>query len=358
MNARIRTWLCAATVLSAAALRAEKAESAESAGETSLEGIAVDDVLGAVAAPKPKKEKYFHLMPLCRLLEGTGEVKRPSGPAWEPLEEGRFYPLGCSFRTSGEGSRLTVQFGAECAVELSGEASFGTLPQALGVKSRTLTLQSGTIDLKLPRNLPEGLVIVTSPGFTVVNPAGESRYSYEQTGDGDLAVVRCVTGGLSVKGRHFSIPVMRAANELKIRTSRDYLFTGLYGTSGDFIVKLDQGIVTRVDPVSGETQTSEKTLDWRLSPQTAVRIHRAKPAIGERMSVSVMTFDETGALRNRCAFAEGRCEVNTGEQGVVAQEAKDDLAKKAAEAAEAVETVDADEPEKGASGEKPQEGNE
>lgn len=345
MNVRIRTLVCAAAVLSAAALRAEESEATESAGEASAEETAVGEEVGTSAAPKPVQEKYFHIMPLCRLLEGTGEVKRPSGSAWEPLEEGRFYPLGCGFRTTGEGSRLTIQFGAECEVAIAGEASFMTLPQPLDVKSRTLMLQSGTIDLKLPRNLPEGLVVVTSPGFTVVNPAGESRYTYERTGDGDLAVVRCVTGGLSVKGRHFLIPVMRAANELRIRTSRDYLFTGLYGTSGDFIVKLDQGVVSTVDPVSGAVQTSEKTLDWRLSPQTAVRIHRAKPAIGERMSVSVMTFDETGALRNRCAFAEGRSEVNTGEQGIVAQEAKDDLAKKAAEAAETVEADETSEEE-------------
>lgn len=343
MNVRIRTLVCAAAVLSAAALRAEESEAAESAGEASAEATGADELIGSIAAPKSKQEKYFHIMPLCRLLEGTGEVKSPSGSAWEPLEEGRFYPLGCAFRTTGEDSRLTIQFGAECEVEIAGVASFGTLPQALDVKSRTLLLQSGTIDLKLPRNLPEGLFVVTSPGFTIVNPAGESRYTYERTGDGDLAVVRCVTGGLSVKGRHFLVPVMRAANELKIRMSRDYLFTGLYGTSGDFIVKLDQGKLSTVDPVSGAVQTSEKILDWRLSPQTAVRIHRAKPAIGERMSVSVMTFDETGALRNRCAFAEGRSEVNTGEQGIVAQEAKDDLAKKAAEAAE---TVEADETEK------------
>lgn len=348
MKASIRTLLCVSAVLSAAALRAEEEEPAETTGET-----AAGEAVGAVAVKKPAQEKFFHIMPLCRILEGTGEVKRPTASGWEPLEEGRFYPLGCSYRTVGEGSRLTIQFGAESDVVIVGEASFGTLPQPLDVKSRTLMLVSGTIDLKLPRNLPEGMVIVTSPGFTIVNPAGESRYSYERTGDGDLAVVRCVTGGLSVKGRHFVIPAMRAANELRIRTSQDYLFTGLYGTSGDFIVKLDQGDVSIVDPVSGETKTSEKTLDWRLSPQTAVRIHRAKPAIGDRLSVSVMTFDETGALRNRCAFAEGRSEVNTGEQGTVAQEAKDDLAKKAAEAAETVEADETSEEE--ASGEEAEE---
>lgn len=331
MKWTMRAFACASAVWTAAALQAEEA-AAE--GEAAIE---------AVVAKKPAQEKFFHIMPLCRLLEGAGEVKRPTAAAWEPIEEGRFYPLGCSYRTRGADARLTIQFGRESEVEIVGEASFGTLPQGLDVKSRTLTLGSGTITVRLPRNLPEGMFVVTAPGFTVLNPAGESRYAYEQTGDGDLATVRCVTGTLSVKGRHFAIASMRAANELKIRSSQDHLFTGLYGTSGDCVVTLDQGMVASVDPVSGEKNVAPKTLAWRLSPQTAVRIHRAKPAVGERLSVTIMTFDETGALRNRCAFAEGLSEVNTGEQGVVAQEAKEDLAKKAAEAAETVEAEEAKE---------------
>lgn len=340
MNLSIRTLACASAVFAASALWAEDDEPAEAAETAEMSETSAD----GENAPAVKKtaEKFFHIMPLCRLLEGAGEVKRPTAANWEPLEEGRFYPLGCCYRTVGADSRLTMQFGRESSVEIVGEASFGTVSQTLDVKSRTVVLMSGTISVKLPRNLPEGMFIVTAPGFTAFNPAGESRYTYKQTGDGDLATVRCVTGTLALKGRHFCIPSMRAANELNIRTSQDYLFTGLYGTSGDCVVKLDQGTVVVTDPVSGEEKTEEKTLDWRLSPQTAARIHRAKPAIGKRMSVTVMTFDESGSLRNRCAFAEGRGEVNSGEQGIVALEAKEDLAKKAAEAAETVEAEDAE----------------
>ena len=72
------------------------------------------------------------------------------------------------------------------------------------------------------------------------------------------------------------------------------------------------------------------------------------PTIGEKMSVTVMTFDASGELRNRCAFTEGRAEINTGEQGVGAladQEAE--RAKKAAEAADAVSEEEGDEDEGG-----------
>jgi hypothetical protein len=285
-------------------------------------------------------------MPLCRLVEGRCELMLPGSTEWVPAEEDRFYPLGCSFRTVGAESRLAMQFGFESEVVLSGNSSFGVLPAPIGDKKRAIALMSGKLGVKLPRNLAQGLFSVTAPGFTVYDLAGESLYSYKNTGDGDEAVVRCVTGLMAIKGRHFEIPKMTVANEFKIRTSQDLLFTGLYGNSGDFVVRLDQGVVSVKDFETGEEKVQPSSLDWHLSPKTAVRIHRAMPDIGERMSVTVMTFDASGELRNRCAFAEGRAEINTGEQGVGALAALEaERAKKAAAAADAVSEEEGDEEE-------------
>ena len=142
---------------------------------------------------------------------------------------------------------------------------------------------------------------------------------------------------------------MRAADEIRVRTSADLLFTGLYGQSGDCNVKLDQGRILVRDFETGENKEEDKFLDWKLSPQTAVRIHRALPAIGERMSVTVMTFDAAGELRNRCAFAEKLMEVNSGELGPVLNKDSADLAKRAAEAAETTDGDVEEESDDGAS---------
>lgn len=300
----------------------------EAAAETPAEGG------GAQAQP----DKQFHLLPLCRTVEVGAEVLHPNAQAWEPIEEGKFYPLGCAYRTTSEKARLSIQFGNGSEVSIEGTASFSTRGQPIGQKDRTIVLKGGTVKVVLPRSMPAGLFKVTCPGFVVTDLSGESTYTFEATGDGDVATVRCITGTLSLEGRHFRIPAMRAANEVRIRTSQDMLFTGLYGTSGDYIVNLDQGIVTVRDVETGAEKNEERKLDWHLSPQTTVRIHRAKPAIGERMSVTVMTFDETGALVNRCAFAEGRSELNTGEQGEKALAAKEESAKRAMENADAVTT--------------------
>ena len=304
-------------------------------------GDEIEAAAKAVSAKKSSQPKFFTVLPFCREIEGAVEVLKPQAAAWEPAEEGKFYPLGTSYRTIGASSRLLVSFGSESSVEIGGDSSFGTRAQPLGELGRVITLKGGTLDLKLPRNLPDGMFSVSAPGFTVVNLAGDSRYAFENTGDGDSATIRCVTGTLSVSGRHFGILSMRAANEVRIRTSQDVLFTGIYGTRGDYVVRLDQGLVETVDIESGARTVEARHLDWKMSPQTAVRIHRAKPDIGENMSVSVMTFDAAGELVNRCVFTENRYEITSGELAPVSKESRDELAKKASEASE-TETVEVD----------------
>lgn len=319
-----------------------------------------------------RKDKYFHILPFCRRLDlesrpdrpaGKAEVLTPMAKEWVPVKEGRFYPLGSTYRTTGPATRLRMQFGNEVEVVIGGEAEFGTRAQALDEKSRTVTLGYGTINVKLPLNMPEGLFVVTTPSFKAINLAGESRYTHKRPedldkrakrrhfgdGDGEDWIVRCVTGMLTIEGRHFRIPSMKAAQEVEIRASQDLLFTGLYGKRGDYIVKLDQGRVMVKDFETGERKIEDKVLDWKLSPQTAVRIHRAVPALGERMSVTVMTFDASGELKNRCAFAEKMVEVNSGELGPTSKKDREELAKKAAEA---TENVAAEGGEAGASEEK------
>lgn len=302
-------------------------ESEETTGDlTALEGRSEEKPSAKADGSKP-----FYLLPFCRMIEGKAEVLIPGSTAWAPIQEGKYYPLGTRYRTSGSDTRLRIVFGLDAEVNILGEASFGTISMPLGEVKRAISLISGTISVKMPNNLSEGMFTVNAPGFVAYNPAGESRYTYAKTGDGDEATVRCVTKTLSVKGRNFDIKSMRAANEIKIRTSQDVLVTALYGMSGDISVSLDQGRILVKDFGTGATREEDKTLDWKLSPRTAVRIHRAVPALGEAMSVTVMTFDARGNLKNRCAFAEKCVEVNSGELGPTSKKDREELAKRAAE---------------------------
>ena len=310
------------------------------AQEEAAEAAAPADNAAPAASEDAKTVKAapsFSTLPFCRLVEPPVEVKKPKGD-WEPAEEGRFYPLGTSYR-SHPGGKLILSFGATSTATIEGEAAFGTRIQPIGDATRTLVLVRGNVSLSLADNLPEGAFFVAAPGFMVRNPAGVSRYSYETTPNGDRVTVRCVTGSLGLGGRHFDIASMHAADEVVITSEHDYLVSILEGTSGDYVVKLDQGVRAGMevdDSGAMKEAVSKDALDWHLTPKTKVVINRAVPAIGERMSVHTMAFDAAGELQSDRVFCEGRSEVNSGEL-VVKAASGEDLSKRAAEAAETTE---------------------
>ena len=287
----------------------------------------------------------FTTLPLCRIKEGSAEVRRP-GEEWAAAVEGKYYPLGSSFRT-GKGGSLTLAFGADSTVTVESDSEMATRAQALGGASRTVVLVRGTVNLSLADGLPEGAFFVTAPGFTVKNPAGKSRYVYEDKGDGDRVTVRCVTGTLGIEGRHFSIPTMHPADEVVIRTSHDKLATFLYGTSGDYVVRLDRGMRAK-DVISDDGQikhaAEKETVEWRLSPKMKIAINRLLPSVGERMSVNILVFDAAGEPQGSgICFSEGLAEINFGEIGAKEKMNGDELAKRAAEATETTEATDEEE---------------
>ena len=279
--------------------------------------------------------KVFTLLPFCKRVEGTGKVLVPGG-AWAAAEEGRFYPFGTAYR-AGADSRLEIAFGPSSSAMVKNGSEFLTREQKVGLKSRTVVLTRGTIDLLLPANLPEDSFYVVAPGFTVKNPVGESRLTYADKGDGDEVVLRCVTGALSVEGRHYEILEMHAADEIRIRTSHDHLSTILDGTSGDYVVRLDQGLHFKeeLDDDGRVKVLKEKgSREWHLTPFTKIIINRSVPAIGERMSVHTMAFDAAGERKSECYFCEGRAEVNSGELVASEKVSGEELAKRADEVTE------------------------
>lgn len=269
----------------------------------------------AEAAPAKAGKAFFPLM-RCSRAEGKVMVLKPRASDWVDVVEGRYYPFGSKVRVVAEGGAkpdAVFDFGEESSVSISSSAEFTTREVEIGAPARVIELVQGRIALKFPRTLGEGLVKVVAPAFCCENIAGESIFDYSMTNDGDEAMIRCVTGTISLKGSHYSIARMGAANQIRIRTTGDQLFTSIRGESGDCKVLLDQGVGTEKDFETGETKEVPKTLEFSLSPQCSIKVFRAKSAVGGRMVVSTMTFDTTGRIVNRSAFAEGLSNVNSGE---------------------------------------------
>ena len=126
----------------------------EATEETTAEAV---PVVKTNAAPM----KVFTALPLCRRIEGPVSVRKPGGE-WERAEEGRFYPFGSSYRAE-KGGTLDLSFGPGAIATIADGSEFGTRPQAIGTAARTIVLVRGTISLKLPDNLPEGMFSLTAP---------------------------------------------------------------------------------------------------------------------------------------------------------------------------------------------------
>ena len=280
-------------------------------------------------------------------MNGVTQVLKPGASEWTKAEEGRFYPLGSAVRTVSEaGSPVSAEFsfGPEATIKLEGAAEAATRAIQIGERARTLELKSGRVLVNLPRTLKEGLFSVSAPYFTCSNLAGESRFDYQPLGDGDEVVVRCVTGTMTLEGRHYRIPRMAAANQVRIRSTGDDLFSWLRGESGDSKVVLDQGMTTEKNFETGEEKDVPKTYEFVLSPRCAIKVFRRRSPVGGNMLVSMMAIDASGEIKSRCAFAEGRSNVNSGElviAPVAAASAEKEKAKAASEDTEEVEAVEA-----------------
>lgn len=298
--------------------------------------------------PPPQPEaKPFTALFKCVRVDGVAHVLKPAASEWTKAEEGHFYPLGSAVRTVSEaGTPVSAEFsfGPEATIKLDGVAEAATRAIEIGERARTLELKSGRVLVNLPRTLKEGLFSVSAPYFTCSNLAGESRFDYQPLGDGDEVVVRCVTGTMTLEGRHYRIPRMAAANQVRIRSTGDDLFSWLRGESGDSKVVLDQGMTTEKNFETGEEKDVPKTYEFVLSPRCAIKVFRRRSPVGGNMLVSMMAIDASGEIKSRCAFAEGRSNVNSGElviAPVAVANAEKEKAKAASEETEEVEAVEA-----------------
>ncbi|MBR4653510.1 MAG: hypothetical protein IKO72_09130 [Kiritimatiellae bacterium] len=323
-------------------------ESAENTAESAAEPAAEGEKPAApVAAPARKEFRFLPLMRLSEVHGGIAQVLLPGESAWQDAVVGRHYPFGAEVRLVGDAAQSpTARFeiGPKAAILLVAPGSaFATREIAIGEKSRTVLLKKGTVGLDLPRSLKDGLITVAAADFACSNLAGESRFECGETAEGREVVVRVVTGSLSLQGRHYGIARMGAANQVRILTSPDALFTSLLGESGDYNVLLDCGVKSVLDPDTGSNKDVPQTIDYPLSPKCAVKIWRKvseKAAGGSgRMAVAIQTFDAQGRDKNFRAFFEARSNVNTGELIVPPRDTAKEEAEKSKSAAEDVEEV-------------------
>ena len=295
-------------------------------------------------------EKPFTALFKCSRVDGIVRVLKPGASEPVDAEEGRYDPMGTVISTVSEAGVVSsgeFAFGQLSTMKLVGTAEVLTCPIEIGEPTRTVELRAGRVLFNLPRTLKDGMFFVRAPFFGCSNLAGESQFDYQRLADGDEAVIRCVTGTMTLEDNrhgHYRIARMAAANQVRIRCSGDNLHATLRGESGDCKVELSQGLVKEKNIETGEEKEEKKTLVFSLSPRCAIKVFRRNAPVTGNLIVSIMTLDASGKIMNHCAFAEGRSNVNSGEL-VIAPAATADAekakAKAAAEETEEVEVVEA-----------------
>jgi len=304
---------------------------------------------GSLPAAAPA-EKPFTALFKCSRVDGIVRVLKPGASVPVDAEEGRYYPMGTIISTvseAGVASSGEFAFGPLSTMKLVGTAEVQTCPIEIGEPTRTVELRAGRVLFNLPRTLKDGMFFVRAPFFGCSNLAGESQFDYQRLADGDEAVVRCVTGSMTLEDNrhgHYRIPRMAAANQVRVRCSGDNLHATLRGESGDCKVELSQGLVKEKNIETGEEKEEKKTLVFTLSPRCAIKVFRRNAPVTGNLVVSIMTLDASGKIMNHCAFAEGRSNVNSGELVIApasASDAEKAKAKAAAEETEEVEVVEA-----------------
>lgn len=296
--------ISAATVVSA---QEESAAGEANAGEQAVAGLA--------SKPAPR---HFHTLVRLLSVDGEASVRLPRAGEFKEAVAGKFYPGGSTFRV--EGGSAELEFGKDVVLKAETGAEFTIADFDVGARERVVIPVKGSFSVSLPRTMPTGLFSVAYPDFTVKDLAGESHHKLELLGDGNESVIHVVTGLLAVDGHHYKIARMGAADRIRIRTTGEKLFTSLRGEAGDCKVTLDQGISSYKDPISGEVKTQQRSIEFALTPQHAVKIFRKRSEVGGRMAVSVMTFDAAGEMRNRFTYAEGAANINWGEEVVRIQD--------------------------------------
>ena len=342
--------LASATVFAVCAPAQDDVAVEATAGEPAAEQAAADDADLGLPPVKKADTKYFHPLIRCKQVQmlkpDAVQVLKPRSDVAVPAEEGRYYPLGSTITVTGDvAAPVVFEFGDKAFLRVSPNTEFATKEIKIGEPVRTLVLKKGRVEVVLPLQLKEGLFKVVTPGdektpsnLVFENLAGESRFDYSSDASGEEVVARCVTGTMGIVGKHFKLPRLVAANQVRISTTGANLFTSIYGESGDCKTILDQGILAERNFETGDVVEKVKELEFVLSPQCSIKIFRARSKLSGRMAVSMMTFDSAGVMKNRVAFAEGLSNVNSDKLVVSTQDADKAAAKNKAD--EETETVE------------------
>jgi hypothetical protein len=225
----------------------------------------------------------------------------PDVGQFEAAQHNKAYPLGSHFRTAA-GSGCFLVFSPEDSAEILEQSE--VMVTGISDDNRTchtlnVKIIQGGMKTTLRDNLKGNVFNINTPNAELKNITGRGEYSLTTEGENEIFQAATITGAASVKGPHYTIPALQAANTVNILTAPNRSLSRLTSVSGDFAILLHNG--------------TGNPVNYGMSPQAIVKIWREVAPVGGRTIVSTLVVSPTGMARHRFAYVEGREALQTGE---------------------------------------------
>lgn len=268
-----------------------------------VEGWARDEVPEEPARKQEKAEekkptKIFD--PLVRTvnISGVCEVNNPDVGKYIPALLNKAYPLGSTYRTGENGSVVLLLSGEEM-ITLEPNTVVKVSACKKNPDARVVEFYRGSLKTTIRENPPEKAMNIITRNASCFGLAGRGEYTLGMEENMETFQAATITGTVCIEGPQFSIPALRAANTVNIKTAQDRGMSRLTSVSGDFNIILPNG--------------TDTPLTYGMSPMSVVKIWRENAPVGGRPLVSVLAMNHKGITQNRFAYAIGRSILSTGE---------------------------------------------
>ncbi|MGN1359984.1 MAG: hypothetical protein ACI4X9_05970 [Kiritimatiellia bacterium] len=279
--------LAALAATLAVGLRAQETEDAPAADGQSEQAQA------PAAQPLDPKD-YVRFEPLAQVItsQGACQVRLADG-SFRAAELNRAYPFGTVFQTGPNGN-LEVRLADRISFRLAPNSSATVAPAADLPRALRVRLIEGRVETSTPDDLKDlDALGVDCLELSARKMCGRAAFEIKSKGSVDaILLVHGITGRTSIQGPNYTVPLIRAQNQLQLHHALNHSYTRLTSLAGDYAIELQNG-------------TPEPTI-FTLTPKAQVKIWRKNAQPTGHIAVTTLAINPSGKTKNNFSFvAEG-----------------------------------------------------
>jgi hypothetical protein len=173
-------------------------------------------------------------------VDGNVTVQTPGSDKAIPVETGKAYPYGSTFRTES-GASVDISLSEGNSVSINGNSVVVINQDSSDSNNKVLHIHSGKVDFDLENGFEaaNGFEILTRYCSIVALTGGSSSVDAKSEGDLKVTVVKVIKGELEASGPSYDIPLLNDNNAITISCSDDRSFIRLRDLNGNYGIEVD-----------------------------------------------------------------------------------------------------------------------